>query len=381
MLSSQYQPSALTVGLLGGGQLAKMLAMAAYRMGLSVAVIENSSSSPAGDMTKLDFPGGWNSKESLEAFIDASDVVTLENEFISPSILEHIEKKRPVYPTPVTMRCVQDKLIQKTTFRSAGIDVPAFGAINSKESAMDFAREHGFPIVLKTRTLGYDGYGNALVRDESDLDEALSRFDGRPLFAEKFINFERELAVIVARGKSGETAVYPCVETIQKDHICHEVIAPARAPIEAKQRARDIARKCVESIEGVGVFGVELFYLSDGHILVNEIAPRPHNSGHYTIEACHTSQYENGLRAILGLPLGSPEMTVNSAVMINLLGEREGPGCPANVVELLKYDVALHLYNKKQCRKGRKMGHLTAIGANPDEVYARARAAAEAIEW
>lgn len=387
MLPSIYNPSEpFTLGLLGGGQLAKMTAQEAYRMGLRVAVIEHGADSPAGIMTKKEFPGGWKNPEDLEAFIQASDIITLENEFIDPEILDVIAERRLVFPTPDTMRLVQDKFIQKQTFSAAGVPTPHFAEITTKQDLIDFGAKHGYPFVAKTRKFGYDGYGNATIKRETEIDMVWRRFmegeDPRPLLAESFVTFTKELAVMVARNKRGEIAVYPCVQTIQQGHICVTVLAPA--PIEAPllKRAQDIAIACVETINGVGVFGIEMFLTSDDDIVFNEIAPRPHNSGHYTIEACHTSQFENCLRAVTNLPLGSAAMRVPAACMINLLGERTGSGIPDSVLEMLKVDdVALHLYGKKDVRMGRKMGHLTATGATVDEAFQRASLALNRFVW
>lgn len=387
MLPSIYNPSEpFTLGLLGGGQLAKMTAQEAYRMGLRVAVIEHGADSPAGLMTKKEFSGGWKNPEDLEAFIQASDIITLENEFIDPDILDVIAERRLVFPTPDTMRLVQDKFTQKQTFSAAGIPTPHFAEITSKQDLIDFGAKHGYPFVAKTRKFGYDGYGNATIKRETEIDMVWRRFmegeDPRPLLAESFVTFTKELAVMVARNKRGEIAVYPCVQTIQQGHICVTVLAPA--PIEAPllKRAQDIAIACVETINGVGVFGIEMFLTSDDDIVFNEIAPRPHNSGHYTIEACHTSQFENCIRAVTNLPLGSAAMRVPAACMINLLGERTGSGIPDSVLEMLKVDdVALHLYGKKDVRMGRKMGHLTATGATVDEAFQRASLALNRFVW
>lgn len=386
LTSNKDNNSPLTLGVLGGGQLAKMIASAAYRMGINIAVIENGANTPAGDMTKLDFTSGWENKEDLDKFINSCDAVTLENEFINPDILEYISKSKPVYPSAATMRLAQDKFIQKTTFSNAGIPVPVFAEINSIESAKEFGKSHGFPYLIKTRTLGYDGYGNFTVHNENDIETAWVKFNPegkiRPLMAEAFVNFTKELAVMAVRGLNGETRSYPCVETVQKNHICHKVFAPAQIQNELIDRARELALKCVESINGVGVFGVELFLTESGELLVNEIAPRPHNSGHYTIEACYASQYENCIRAVLGLPLGSPEMISGAACMVNLLGERDGSGVPSDVTGALKSGYAsLHLYNKKSSRKGRKMGHITALGANMEQAVQRAVSAADALIW
>jgi 5-(carboxyamino)imidazole ribonucleotide synthase len=337
-------------------------------------------------MTKKEFPGGWKNPEDLEAFIQASDIITLENEFIDPDILDVIAERRLVFPTPDTMRLVQDKFIQKQTFAAVGVPTPHFAEITSKQDLVDFGQKHGYPFVAKTRKFGYDGYGNATIKRETEIDMVWRRFmegeDPRPLLAESFVTFTKELAVMVARNKRGEIAVYPCVQTIQQGHICVTVLAPAPIEEHLQRRAQEIAIACVEAINGVGVFGIEMFLTVADEIVFNEIAPRPHNSGHYTIEACHTSQFENCIRAVTNMPLGSAAMRVPAACMINLLGERTGSGVPDSVIEMLKVDdVALHLYGKKDVRMGRKMGHLTSTGSTVDEAFARASAALNKFVW
>ncbi|MCS6807679.1 MAG: 5-(carboxyamino)imidazole ribonucleotide synthase [Bacteroidota bacterium] len=389
MLSSVYHDNQpITIGILGGGQLAKMSALAAYRLGLRVAIIELVEDSPAGRMTKLDFSEGWLNTQELERFIEASDIVTLENEFISPDVLDVIAERRLVLPSPHTLRQVQDKLTQKEIMQKAGIPVPAFAAINTVEEAYAFGRQYGYPYVMKTRTLGYDGYGNATVARDNQAMVAFRRFTSDPdvprtVMAEQFVRFRKELAVIVARNRRGEIVSYPCVETIQTNHICRYVLAPAPNVSSILQRtAQDIAVTAVETIEGVGVFGVEMFLTDDDTILYNEIAPRPHNSGHYSIEACYTSQFENHIRAICNLPLGSPDMIVPAAAMANLLGKRPGSGIPDTVVGLMRHSrVAFHLYGKAASRVGRKMGHITALGSSIEEVFARVQSAEEDLLW
>jgi 5-(carboxyamino)imidazole ribonucleotide synthase len=376
----------LTLGILGGGQLAKMLAQSAYSLGINVSIIENHSLSPAGDMTKQDFTNGWENEEELEKFIDSCDIVTLENEFIDPKYLEKIEEKRTVFPNSKTMRLVQDKLIQKQTFQKADIPLPKFVDMPDADSCIKFASEVGFPVVIKARKYGYDGYGNATVFNEAEVRSAFDSFQKqkikRPLFVEQFVDFTKEIAVMVARNKGGETVCYPTVETVQYRHICHEVIAPAEIDEQIRKEAQRLALKCVEAIDGIGIFGVEMFLTKNNEVLVNEIAPRPHNSGHYTIEACYTSQFENCIRAVLDLPLGSADMILPGAAMINLLGSREGSGVPSDITELLMHRKTwLHLYNKKQSRMGRKMGHVTAIANTPKEAKDKAKSAAEAIVW
>lgn len=383
MISSKLNTNKpMTLGILGAGQLAKMTAQEAYKMGLNISVIDKSEKTPAGDMTKEDYPGSWDNQNELQKFIESSDLITLENEFIDPEILKEIEKSRTVYPSSKTISKVQDKFIQKSTFKDAGIPLPDFDSIDSEEDAENFGETYGYPFLLKTRTLGYDGYGNFTVKSKDDISKAFEKFKGRALLAESFVDFKVELAVMAVRSSNGEEAIYPCVETYQKNHICHEVFAPARFGEEITSKAQEMAMKCVKAVDGVGVFGIEMFLTQNDEILVNEIAPRPHNTGHYTIEACYTSQFENGLRAVLGLPLGSTEMVKDAAVMINLLGEREGSGVPENVDAFLKHKKAkLHLYNKKSSRIGRKMGHITLIGDDLENVISEARKAVSDFVW
>ncbi len=387
MLKSFTSDKPLTLGILGGGQLAKMTANAGYAMGLNVAIIEGHSDSTAGDMTKLDFTNGWENKEDFEEFIKVSDIMTLENEFINPEFLEEIEAKgKKVYPSSKTMHLVQDKYIQKQTFEKAGLPLPGFDKIDNMEEGLDFGKKYGYPFIMKSRKFGYDGYGNSKIDNEEDLKNEFARFSKdtkrSSLMGEEFIPFVKELAVMVARSESGEIIAYPCVETIQKNHICHTVTAPAEIDEDIRERAKQICIEAVKSVDGIGIFGIELFLKDDGTLLINEIAPRPHNSGHYTIEACHTSQFENCIRAVLDLPLGSTEMRMPAAVMINLLGSRDGIGTPTDVREMLKNtDVSLHLYNKKECRKGRKMGHLTALGKTTKEAFDKADKAAKDFKW
>jgi 5-(carboxyamino)imidazole ribonucleotide synthase len=357
-INQKNQEKTLTLGILGGGQLAKMLALEGYRMGLNIAIIDKEPNTPAGDMTKLEFSRGWNDVGELEKFVDVSDVITLENEFINPEILQHISQSKEVYPSADTMKLIQDKFIQKDVLKKRNILVPKFEEVNNDLNHL--VKSLGYPFLIKTRTLGYDGYGNFLVKNELDFAESLNKFSGRTLMAEEFINFERELAVMIVRSRDDEVKSYPVVETQQMNHICHKVIAPARIDSGTHSKAIDIATKSIEAVNGVGIFGVEMFLTKSREILINEIAPRPHNSGHYTIEGCATSQFENAIRAVLNLPLGNTDMLFDAVCMINLLGVRDGIGIPKKINDILKVsNIKLHLYNKKESRIGRKMGHLT----------------------
>ena len=355
------------IGILGGGQLARMSAFQAIRMGFEVAILEKEKDSPAGSLTKNEFVGWLNDEEVLNRFIEASDIITLENEFIDSSFLKKIEEQgKKVIPSSKTISLIQDKLIQKTTLKKAGVPVPNFLQINSDTSFENVKNILGKKFLLKSRKMGYDGYGNATIKNKNDYQNALEKLSSRhaELYAEEFVNFRKELAIMVVRTKK-EIKCYPVVETIQKNHICHLVIAPAQIEKRLSKLAEEIAIHSVEAVKGFGIFGIEMFLDEQDKISVNEMAPRPHNSGHYSIEGCITSQFENHIRATLGLPLGSTKMVKPYAVMINLLGKRNDIGIPQNYDEILSDDnINLHIYGKKNSRIGRKMGHITIIGEN-----------------
>lgn len=387
MIESKLNKStAATLGILGGGQLAKMTALEAYKLGLNICIIEKGENSPAGDLTKMEYALGWKEKSELDKFISQCDVITLENEFIDPDILEYIEKKVPVFPKATTLRKIQDKFIQKTNFQLANIPLPVFSEINSIDDMENFANNNGIPFVIKTRTMGYDGYGNFTVKSKEDIKLAWEKLNPESktnfVYAEKFVPFIKELAVMIARNANGDVVEYPCVETIQENHICHKVIAPANVSENSIKLAKEYARKCVEAIDGIGVFGIEMFLLENGEVLVNEIAPRPHNSGHYTIEGSFTSQFENLIRAVFNLPLGSGDLIAGAAVMINILGKVNGSPIPSNVQDCLAVKGAnLHLYNKKASRIGRKMGHITSVASTSSQAEEIADIAYLKLKW
>lgn len=361
------------IGILGGGQLARMTAYAAFRLGLRVHIMEKEAGSPAGQIAHRESVGRFDDHDALRAFAAGCDVVTLESEFINEEDLAVIERAgTPLFPSSRSVALIQDKLVQKETLAAAGIPVAPFAAVGSVDEAVAFGEERGYPFVLKSRRGGYDGYGNATIRSAGEIADAWRRITGdalrSDLYAEEFVPFDRELAAMVARGRDGEVVIYPVVETVQRDHICHVVSAPARVSESAAETVRAYARRAIEAIDGVGIFGVELFLSGDDALLVNELAPRPHNSGHYTIEGCVTSQYENHLRAILGWPLGSAALTAPGVAMVNILGRADGPGTIANYGEILADPaVHLHLYGKKESRRGRKMGHVTVVAGSPEE--------------
>ena len=374
------------VGILGGGQLARMTLGAAIALGLDVAIFEREADSPAGRLTRHEIVGPWESPELRDSFAALCDVLTLESEFVDPAILAALAATgTPVRPGAATLEVVGDKLRQKEHLARAGIAaLPPFRAADEPADVVRAGEEWGWPLVLKARRLSYDGYGNATVRGPAEVEAAWRRLGApeRELYVEAFVPFRRELAVMVARSPGGAVVTYPVVETVQDAgaQICRLVRAPA--PIEATvaAAAAALARRAVEAVEAVGVVGVELFERVDGELLYNEMAPRPHNSGHYTIEGCITSQFENHLRAILDLPLGATDLVAPAAVMVNILGRRDGPAERAVLAAALAVPGAhVHLYGKRRSRPGRKMGHVTALGPDLATAEATATRAAEAI--
>lgn len=366
----------LRIGILGGGQLARMSAYQAYKLGFEIAILEKEAQSPAGQLTKYEYVGWVDDKNLLKKFARDCDIITLENEFIDFNDLEFIEKLgKKVLPASKTISLIQDKYIQKKTFRRNHIPVPDFVDIRESSTYEKISGILGKKFILKSRKMGYDGYGNALVTSERTFNAGIRKLSDRhsQLMAEEYIDFSKELAVMIVRtGK--EIKAYPVVETIQKNHICHTVIAPAGINKRQQKKAVDIAVNAVRAVKGLGIFGVEMFITGNNKILVNEMAPRPHNSGHYTIEACVTSQFENHIRAVLGLPLGSTEMVKPAAVMINLLGKRNGPGIVEDYPDsLTNENLHLHVYGKAVSRPGRKMGHITMLGDDTGLILSKSK--------
>ncbi len=355
-----------------------MSAFAAKRMGFGVAVVEKKRNSPAGQIAEHELKGWVSSSQLLKKLSAISSVVTLENEFVDYRRLEYLESLgKKVFPSSHTISLIQDKLIQKETLASNNIPLPQFIAVDHKIEYEGIVKAIGLPFVLKSRKMGYDGYGNALVRNRNSFLKAFDTLTRRhsKLLAEEYVDFKMELAVMVARTKR-EIKLYPVAQTIQKNHICHTVIAPAQISKKVNKLTGEIAVESVLAVNGYGIYAVEMFYTNGGKILVNEMAPRPHNSGHYTIEGCCTSQFENHIRAVLNLPLGSSEMVKPHAVMINLLGKRNGPAVVKDYSEALKDgNVHLHIYGKEESRIGRKMGHITVIGNDAEKILKIAKRA------
>lgn len=379
-------PANLKLGFLGAGQLARMSALQAFRFGIQVAVFsDRTENEPVQFMTPFSTSGSFESVDEMAEFAKQCDVITLENEFISSDILKEVQEKSgtPIFPSPESFALIENKLIEKQTFEAAGIPVTPYKLLKNESDLEQFGEDHGWPYMLKSSKGGYDGYGNETVEN---LDEAIQAFSnlggnkGQDILAEAFVNFTNELAVQVARNETG-TVVYPCCETVQKDHICVAVLSPAPVEKIIREKAQEMAYKATEAINGKGIFAYEFFLTKDGSLILNESAPRPHNSGHYTIEGNVTSQFENHVRAILGLPLGSTKLNKPAVAMINLLGTHQRQAEIDHIKEALETENGhLHVYGKVDSKVGRKMAHYTLLGENLEETYKKALHVTKNIE-
>ncbi len=371
-----------TLGILGGGQLGKMLAQAALRMGVDVRLLSPKAAGPMQPFAGAE-TGDWTDPDVLRAFAEGCDAVTVESEWApGDELAEVLPEKTALWPSPETVHLIRHKGRQKAKLREAGLPVPEFERCATLDGALRAAEAFGYPVVCKKYEGSYDGYGNATAHGADDLRAAwddLAAEDG--LMVERFAEFERELSVLIARRADGEAVAYPVAYTEQRDHRCHAVVVPAEIRAEVAEEAQRVARAAVEAVEGVGITAVELFEMPGGTVQINELAPRPHNTGHYTIEGCHTSQFENHVRAVLGWPLGDPGLRAPSAVMVNILGHRDGsPPRTDGLAEALAVPGAsVHIYGKPDVRPTRKMGHVTATGTDPAAVRQRAEDAAAAI--
>jgi 5-(carboxyamino)imidazole ribonucleotide synthase len=376
-------PTFPTIGILGGGQLGKMMAAEAVRMSIDTKLLSPKDAGPMRPYSGANV-GDWTDPEVLRPFVADCDVVTVESEWApAEEAAAVLPDATALWPSTHTLSLIKDKGIQKRHLAEANCPVPEFECCETLDEALGTAKRFGYPVMLKQYRGAYDGYGNATVASADDLRDTwpdLAAEDG--LMVETFAEFERELAVQVARRPGGEQVVYPVAYTEQRNHRCHAVEVPANIEDAVAKDARRIAQEAVSAVEGVGLTAVELFEMPDGRILVNELAPRPHNTGHYSIEGSHTSQFENHVRATLDWPLGSTELRTPSAVMVNVLGTREGtPPRSDGLSHALDVDgVSAHIYGKPDVRPGRKMGHVTALGTDRDDTRDRAEQAAAAID-
>lgn len=367
------------IGIIGGGQLAKMMAQSAKRMGFFVSVLDPAPDCPASSVCDRVLVGDFYDDNKIRDLAKESEVITYDIEHIATRILKILmDEGYKIFPSPALLEIIQDKFLQKQVLYAAGIPVPKFKLLESLEPGS--FKSFGFPCVQKARKGGYDGRGVQVIRGYEDLKNILKVES----YLEEYVDIEKELAVIVARSSKGEVKCYPVVEMIfdEQANICDMVIAPARISEDVKEEAKAVAVKTVEILNGIGVFGIELFLTKDKKILVNEVAPRPHNSGHYTIEACITSQFEQHIRAITGLPLGSTKLLM-PAVMANLLGEKgyEGPPLIEGLKEALSIEgLSFHFYGKSMTKPFRKMGHITILDENIEKAIEKAEKAKKLLK-
>jgi len=362
------------VGMVGAGQLARMTQRAAIDLGVHLTVLAVRDDEPAVTAGAAHHLGDADDPAALNALAAAVDVITLDHELVDATTLAAIEARGvPVRPSARALRVAQDKLVARETFAALGLPGPAHTVASDTEAVEELAAAHGWPLIAKARTGGYDGRGVEVVADRPALDAVLAR--GGDWIVEQRIEIALEVAVLVARRPGGATAVYPVVETVQRDGICHELIMPARIAADVARRAVAIALQVAAGIDAVGMLAVELFVTPDGDVLVNEIAVRPHNSGHATIEGSATSQFTNHLRAVLDWPLGGTEMQAEYAVTVNVLGVDSSDVAGRVPAALAVEGARVHLYGKSS-RPGRKIGHVTVLGDDADTALAAARRAA-----
>ena len=370
------------VGMIGGGQLSRMTHQAAIALGIDLHVLADGPEAPAAAAGATPHLGGHEDLDAVLAFARQCDVVTLDHELTPAPILRAlVDEGHVVRPHPDAARFAQDKGVARVAFAEAGLPVPAFILVDRGQTAevTEFAAEHGWPFVLKAPTGGYDGRGVEVIDDAAALERSeLAANSGRWL-VEAAVPIEIELAVLVARRPSGETRLYPVVETVQTDGICTELITPARIPADLADQAASLARRIAEMTGATGILAVEMFLTHDGELIVNEIATRPHNSGHITIESAATSQFENHLRAVLDWPLGSTESIAPASATVNVLGPLGSIDLAETVPRALEVeDAHLHLY-RKVSRPGRKIGHVTARASTIEDARAAAHECVERL--
>jgi 5-(carboxyamino)imidazole ribonucleotide synthase len=363
-----------TVGVMGSGQLGRMLAIAARRMGYRVHTFSPERDTPTGQVADREVTASYGDEGAVREFARGVDVLTFEFENIPVESVQWASEHCVVRPAGAVLHVCQHRLREKEFLRGAALPLAPFEAVQSAEQLRAAAGRLGLPAVLKTAAFGYDGKGQRKLVPGCDLEAAWAAMQGQPSVLEAWIPFEREVSVIVARGVDGISRTYPVCENVHTHHILDVTLVPARISSAVSAEAERLAQRVAEALGLVGVLAVEMFLLPDGQLLINELAPRPHNSGHFSFDACVTSQFEQQLRAVCGLPLGSTEL-LRPVAMANLLGDVWERGEPDWAGACALPEVKLHLYGKAEPRPGRKMGHLVAFGSSVEEAQARVRTA------
>src|SRR5579859_3909921 len=376
-MSQPILPGA-AIGVLGSGQLGRMLAIAARRMGYRIHTFSPEQDTPTGQVADLEVAASYDDLDAVRGFARQVAVVTFEFENVSAAAAQAAAEYAPVRPAGAVLHATQHRLREKTFLVGQGFPVTPFRAVRSLDDLHAALCDLGYPAVLKTAGFGYDGKGQVKIAMPDEAESAWQSLGGQEALLEAFVDFQREVSVVAARGLDGAFAHYGVIENSHRNHILDVSLAPPALPPELIAEAVEIARGILEALDVIGVLCVEFFLTRAGKLLVNELAPRPHNSGHLTFDACVTSQFEQQLRAVCGLPLGSTEQ-LRPAAMANLLGDLWQQGEPAWAAACAFPNVKLHLYGKHEPRPGRKMGHLTALAASATEAAQTVRAARAAL--
>jgi len=366
MTSSTVFLPGSTVGVMGSGQLGRMFAIAARRMGYRIHTFSPERDTPTGQVADVEVCAGYGDEAAVRAFAQGVDVLTFEFKNVPVQSVDWAAEHCVVRPSGRVLHVCQHRLREKEFLKAAGLPLPDFAPVDSLDSLRAAVARLGTPSVLKTAAFGYDGKGQRKIMPDSNLGEVWAGFEGQAAVLEAWVPFEREISVLVARSVAGETAVYPVCENVHTHHVLDLTLVPARISPEEARLALQLAERAAVALDLVGLLAVEMFLLADGRILINELAPRPHNSGHFSFDASITSQFEQQLRAVCGLPLGATDL-LRPAAMANLLGDVWVNGEPDWAAAAALPSVKIHLYGKAEPRPGRKMGHLVALGNSLEE--------------
>lgn len=378
MKSNKQSAIEKRIGIVGGGQLGKMMILEAKRLGYYIAVLDPAKDCPASSICDYQVVSAFDDPKGYHELAKHTDVITYEFEHINAAVLETLEEEgHTIYPSVKALKTIQNKYLQKTALEKEKIPIPRFSKVATTDDIRKMGKSEnlGYPLMLKATTGGYDGKGNALIRTEADVETAYRELGSGKveLMVEEFIDFEKEISIIACRGIEGERAVYPVAENTHANSILDTTTVPAKIDKSIDKKAAKIADDVMSVFEGVGTFCVEMFVSKTGEVYVNEVAPRPHNSGHYTIEACFADQFENHIRAIVGLPFGDTCL-INPVVMVNLLGQSDGKTELAGLEEAYENpNVRVHLYGKSESKIDRKMGHYTVVAETIETAVAQAQ--------
>lgn len=367
-LSNLLIPPGKTIGIVGGGQLGRMVALSAKEMGYYIAVLEPTEDSPCGQVADIKVVGNYDDRKAVEQLAEVSDVITYEFENVDVEMMKWLETKCYVPQGSHLLAVTQNRRLEKEMITKLNLDVPDYAIVTTEEELLKAVETIGYPCVVKTCRGGYDGKGQVLVKNENNIREAAELLAQSECIVEQWMNLDKEVSVIVHRNAKGETVCLPVAENIHKHHILHQTIVPARITADQEAKALQYAQEIAKGLDLVGTLAVEMFLTEEGQLYINEMAPRPHNSGHYSINACDLSQFQQHVRAICNWTLAQPTL-LKPAVMVNLLGEHIENTMAK--IECLN-DMHLHLYGKKVAKEKRKMGHITVLADKIDEAVEKA---------